>query len=204
VQRLLSVVCLAGLAVACQSSLATPTPTTSRSHVLVFTKWVPDGHAGNGVEPGYKPAFTGLTSHDIQKASASIDTMGTTWVVNVTFTPRGADLFKQLTRNDVAACPPGDPNTLAGANCAQRHLGIWLDLTQKDIDSWDDPTYAAKVSQPFDLECLAGGAAATTCPKFVSNPVAFQEIYGGSAAIAGFSTEASAKSLADAINSAPR
>ena len=161
--------------------------------MVVFTKWVPDRNAGNGPEPGYKPAFTGLTSHDIQRASVGADSTGTLGVVNVTFTPRGAELFKQLTRDSVTACPSAD--------CAQRHLAIWLDLTQKDVDSWDDPAFAAKVSQPFDLSCLAHVTAATVCPKLLSNPITLQEIDGGSAQIAAVSKQ-DANALVDAINSA--
>jgi preprotein translocase subunit SecD len=208
-QRLLSVLCIAGLAVACQSGpvssvspSATVTPTTSQSLLLVFATWVPDTNAGTGPEPGYKPSFTGLTSHDIQRASAAIDATGTSWIVNVTFTSRGADLFKQLTRDNVAACPVGDGTSPTSVNCAPRHLGIWLDLTQMDIDHWDDPAYVAEVSQPFDIDCLANMTAATTCPKFVSDPVTLQEIDGGSAQIAAVSTQESAQKLADAINSA--
>jgi preprotein translocase subunit SecD len=204
VQRLFSVVCVAGFALACQSGPATPTPTASQSLLVVYTKWVPDPKAVAGPEPGYKPAFTGLTSHDMRRASAAIDSMGTFWVVDVTFTSRGAQLFKQLTRANVAACPPGDPNNLAGANCAERHLGVWLDLTQADIDNWDDPAYASRVSQPFDLDCLAHMTAATACPKLLTDAVTLQEIDGANTVIGGAFTEASASRVADAINSTSR
>lgn len=205
-RRLIGIVCIATLTVACGSSSttsATPnskaTPTTSQSALLVFTNWTPDPKVSNGPEPGYKPAFTGLTSHDIKSASAAIGTVGIFRVVNVSFTSRGADLFKQLTRNNVAACP-GDSRSDTSADCAQRHLGIWLDLMQADIDNWHDPTYAAKVSQPFDLDCLAHLTATTGCPKLVSNPVILQEIYGGNTEIGVF-TKQIAQELADAINS---
>jgi preprotein translocase subunit SecD len=201
VKRLLSVVCIAGLAVACSSSptsSATPSA-TSQSLLVVYTKWVPDPNAVAGPEPGSKPAFTGLTSHDIQKASASIDSMGTSWVVYVTFTAHGADLFKQLTRANVAACP-GDAMTVSSANCAGRFLTSWINLTQSDIDKWDDAAYADKVSQPFDLTCLAHTTAATACPKLLTNAITLQEIDGGSAMIGGVLTQQTATQLADAIN----
>ncbi|HYM97242.1 MAG TPA: hypothetical protein VET26_08075, partial [Candidatus Sulfotelmatobacter sp.] len=36
---------------------------------LVYTKWVPDSKVTNGPEPGYKPAFVGLTGDDISSAN---------------------------------------------------------------------------------------------------------------------------------------
>jgi preprotein translocase subunit SecD len=205
VQRLLGVVCIACLAVACSSGPSanvSPSVTpTSQSLLVVYATWVPDGTAVAGPEPGYKPALMGLTSHDIQRASAAIDPNGTFWVVNVTFTSRGAALFKQLTRDNVAACPTsGGGTSPSSVHCAERYLGIWLDLTQRDIDNWDDPAYAAKVSQPFDLDCLRHTAA--TCPKLLTNAITLQEIDGGSAEIISNFTEQTANELANAINSA--
>jgi hypothetical protein len=104
----------------------------------------------NGPEPGYKPALSGLTGHDVQHAAAVPDATGNAWVIDVTFTPNGRRLFDQLTRANITACP-SDPATSSSANCPQRHLAIWLDLTQADIASWDDATYVAKVTMPFDL-----------------------------------------------------
>jgi len=204
-KRLTGIVCVATLAVACGSSptssappSAQATPTTSLSVQLVFTNWAPDPNVISGPEPGYKPALTGLTAHDIRRATAAIDMTGSDWVINVLFTSRGADLFGQLTRDNVAACT--SPNT----DCAERHLAIWLDLTQTDIANWDDPSYAAKVSHPFDFACLAHTTATNVCPKFVSDPVTLQEIDGGSVAIAAGFTQQSAAELANAINSASR
>ena len=57
---------------------------------LVYTKWVADSKVTNGPEPGYKPAFVGLTGDDIQSANASLDQNGTQWTVNITFTSSGA------------------------------------------------------------------------------------------------------------------
>jgi preprotein translocase subunit SecD len=167
---------------------------------LVYTKWVADSKVTGGPEPGYKPQLTGLTGDDISSASASIDSTGTSWVVNVSFTGSGATKFDNLTRDNVNACP-GDPNTTATANCPQRHLTIWLDLTQKDIDNWEDPSYVAKVSQAYDPQCLATQVEGTVCGKFLTDPITLQEIAGGQATISGSFTQQSANDLATGINS---
>jgi len=167
---------------------------------LVYTKWVADTKVTNGPEPGYKPDFTGLTGDDISSASAAIDSTGTSWVVNIGFTSKGATTFDNLTRDNVAACP-GDPNTSATANCPQRHLAIWLDLTQKDIDNWEDPTYVSKVQQPYDAACLAAQTETTVCGKLLTDPITIQEIAGGNATISGSFTQQSANDLATGINS---
>src|SRR5438270_3576299 len=70
---------------------------------LVYTKWVPDAKATGGPEPGYKPQLTGLTGDDISSATPSIDSTGTSWVVNVSFTSSGAVKFDNLTRDNVNA-----------------------------------------------------------------------------------------------------
>jgi len=98
---------------------------------LVYTKWVKDAKVTGGTIPGYKPELTGLTGDDIASASASIDpSSGIGWVVNVNFTSHGSDLFGKLTTANVAACP----DTSTAGNCPERHLTIWLDLTQNDIN----------------------------------------------------------------------
>ncbi len=162
---------------------------------LVYTKWVPDSKVTNGPEPGFKPALTGLTGDDIASANATIDSTGTSWVVNISFTSRGATTFDNLTRDNVAACP--------GANndCPQRHLTIWLDLTQTDIDHWGDPSYVTKVMQPYDPGCLATQTADTVCGKFLTDPTTREEIAGGNAVISGSFTQQSANDLATGINS---
>ena len=162
---------------------------------LVYTKWVKDDKVTGGPRPGYKPAFTGLTGDDIQSATATIDQNGVAWVVNISFTSRGGQLFDTLTRENVAACPG------AGADCPERHLTIWLDLTQNDIDHWADPAYAGKVSGPYDSGCLAAQAPDTVCGKFLTDPVTLQEISGGNATISGAFTQQSANDLATGINS---
>jgi preprotein translocase subunit SecD len=166
---------------------------------LIYTKWVPDAKVTNGPEPGYKPQLTGLTGDDIQSANATIDQNGVGWVVNVTFTGTGATKFGDLTRAAVAFCP-GDPNSVATASCPQRFLTIWLDLTQKDIDNWEDPAYVSKVSAKYDTGCLAAQTPNTVCGKQLTNPITLQEIDGGQAQISGSFTQASANDLATGIN----
>jgi len=165
---------------------------------LVYTKWVADANVTNGPEPGYKPAFVGLTGDDISSATAAIDQTGVSWVVNISFTSAGANTFANLTRANVAACP-GDPTTVATANCPERHLTIWLDLTQQDIDNWENATYVAKVTQPYDTGCLATASASTVCGKFLTDPITIQEIDGGQATISGTFTQQSAQDLATGI-----
>jgi len=200
------VIGIAFLLVACGSGSAsslnhpaTPSPTTSVSALLVLTTWVPDSKVTNGPEPGYKPALSDLTGHDIQSATAVLDNTGTYWVLNILFTASGTTLFAMLTRANVAACP-GDLATGAGSGCPQRHLAFWLDLTPADIDNWDDPTYASKVSQLYDLGCLSHRSATTVCPKLVSDPITLQEIDSGNAIMNCSCDQAGAKELADAIN----
>jgi preprotein translocase subunit SecD len=167
---------------------------------LTYTTWVPDSKVTGGPEPGYRPQLSGLTGDDISSASAAIDQTGTSWVVNVSFTQAGAQKFDNLTRDNVNACP-GDVNTSQTANCPQRHLAIWLDLTQSDIDHWADPSYVAKVSSPYDPGCLAAQTAGTVCGKFLTDPITIQEIAGGQATISGSFTQQSANDLASGINS---
>jgi preprotein translocase subunit SecD len=167
---------------------------------LVYTKWVPDSKVTAGPEPGYKPQLSGLTGDDISSATSTIDPTGTAWVVNISFTSHGATTFDNLTRDNVAACP-GDVNTVASANCPQRHLAIWLDLTQTDIDHWEDPSYVAKVSTNYDPACLATQTADVVCGKFLTDPITIQEIAGGNAVIQGAFTQSSANDLATGINS---
>jgi preprotein translocase subunit SecD len=170
---------------------------------LVYTKWIPDSQVTNGPDggaAGFKPALTGLTGDDISNAVATIDQTGVSWVVNITFTSKGADTFDRLTRDNVAACP-GDTATVQSANCQQRHLAIWLDLTQADIDRWHDPAFVSKVSAPYDPACLAAQKPGVVCGKFLTDPITREEIPGGQAQISGGFTQQSANDLATGINS---
>ena len=81
-------------------------------------------------------------------------------------------------------------------------MTIWLDLTQHDIDNWEDPAYASTVSRNYDSVCLATATPTTVCPKFLINPITQTEIAGGNAQISGPTfTEQSTKDLATGINS---
>ena len=163
---------------------------------LVYAKWVPDSKVTNGPEPGYKPQLVGLTGDDIQSATAGLDQNGVYWVVNLTFTSHGADVFSKLTQDNVNACP-GDPNTDPNATCAQRHLSIWLDLTQSDIDQWENADYVSTVTRPWD----APQNPTDPTPKFLTDPITIQQISGGQATISGTFSQQSANNLATGINS---
>jgi len=76
-----------------------------------------------------------------------------------------------------------------------------LDLTQTDIESWEDPTYTATVSRLYDLDCLTTPSTTVVCPKLISDPITFQEIDGGHLVMNGVFTQQSATALANAINS---
>src|SRR6266513_2113664 len=166
---------------------------------LVYTKWVKDAKVTNGLEAGYKPQLTGLTGDNISIASASIDPTGTSWGVNISFNSSGSDLFDKLTRANVAACP-GDSDTNPQAQCPERFLTIWLNLTQKDIDNWETPDYVTKVSQPYDAACLAAAKPNVVCGKRLTDPITKEEISGGQAVISGNFTQQSAQDLATGIN----
>jgi preprotein translocase subunit SecD len=170
--------------------------TIGRVTKLVYTKWVKDDKATTGPHPGYKPAFTGLTGDDIASASAAIDQTSTTWVVNVSFNSNGASAFDRLTTANVAACPSPDATT--GQYCPERFLTIWLDLTQADIDKWDDPAYQSKLLVPYNPACLP--SVTVVCGKFLVDPVTNQEIAGGQAQISGNFNQQSANDLATGIN----
>jgi preprotein translocase subunit SecD len=170
--------------------------TIGRITKLVYTKWVKDDKATTGPHPGYKPAFTGLTGDDISNANAALDQNSTSWVVNVSFNSNGAAVFDRLTTANVAACASPDPST--GQYCAERFLTIWLDLTQADVDKWDDPAYQAKLTAPYDAACLP--SATVTCGKLLVDAVTQQEIAGGNAQISGNFNQQSATDLATGIN----
>ena len=64
-------------------------------------------------------------------------------------------------RANVAACL-GDTETSPTAQCPERFLTIWLNLTQKDIDNWETADYVGKVQQPYDAGCLAAAKPKVT------------------------------------------
>ena len=166
---------------------------------LVYTKWVKDAKVTSGPHVGYKPQLTRLTGDDIESATPAIDPNGTSWVVNIQFNSRGADTFAKLTRENVAACP-GPTDTSPSAQCPERFLTIWLNLTQKDIDNWTDPEYVSKVTQNYDPGCLAAARPGVVCGKMLTDAITREEISGGQAVISGNFTQQSAGDLATGIN----
>lgn len=154
-----------------------------RTDRLVLTKWVSDPHApSNSPEPAFRPELTGLTGDELTSASAQIDTSGSgQWVVNLQFNSAGAALFGTLSTAAYNACQPN--------SCAQNHLTWWLDLTQTDINEWDNPDVVANLTKPIEL----GG-------KFITDPYTANPINGGQATISGGFTEQTAKALAANLN----
>jgi preprotein translocase subunit SecD len=163
---------------------------------LVYTKWVPDAKVSGGLVPQYKPQLTGLTGDDITSASAGLDPSGIGWVVNISFNQAGSDLFGKLTTANVAACP----DTTTTGDCPGRHLTIWLDLTQNDINHWEDATYANTVNSNYDPNCLATKGPEATCPKYLVDANTISPILGGQAFISGSFTQQQAADLATGIN----
>src|SRR5919197_682694 len=158
-----------------------------RTTKLVYSTWVPDPKAPAGSpEPGYRPQLTGLTGDMITNASPQLDQNGINWVVSVTFNSQGSDLFGKLTQDNVNACPDGSQNP----QCPERFLGLWLGLTQEDIDQWDNPEYMAQLTKSPDQ----GG-------NLLSNVYTIQPIPGGQAQIQGSFTQQTASDLAIGINS---
>ncbi len=162
-----------------------------RRATLVTTTWVKDPNPANSfqnpgqaISQGYKPQISSLRGDMVTSATASTDQQtGTQWVVNISFNSEGQAIFGKLTTDAVNACSTGD--------CPDRHIAEWLDLTQYDIDHWDDPGYAQQISQPVSVP---GG-------KLLTNPYIQSEIPGGTAVITGSFTQASATDLATLLNS---
>jgi preprotein translocase subunit SecD len=149
-----------------------------RTDRLVLTKWVKDPNApSDSPEPGYRPQLTGVTGDMLTSASAAVDTQGTGgWVVNLQFNSAGAALFGSLTTAAANACTPGQ--------CAENFLTWWLDLTQNDINQWDNQNYVQLLLQT----------------KFVTNPQTNGAIPGGQAQISGGFTQQTAQQLAANLN----
>ena len=152
-----------------------------RTAKLVTTTWVADQSVTGGAEPGFRPKISTLTGDMVKSASASTDQNGIQWVVNVSLDSRGQQIFSDLSTAAVAACQ---------ADCPQRHIAEWLDLTPEDVANWQDPSVAGKVSGNVDT----GG-------KMLTNPYVQEAIPGGQVQISGSFTQASAKDLATLLNS---
>ena len=161
----------------------------SRQAHLDFTTWVADAKApAAGQAPaGFRPQKTGLGSAQVSSASSGTDQTGTQYQVNLNFNSQGASTFNDLTTKAVNACP-GDTGSDPNANCAQRHIAIFEDLTDDDIANW-----AARATQ-LALPPDQGG-------KMLTNPVIQNPIPGGQAVITGNFSADSARTLAIQINS---
>jgi preprotein translocase subunit SecD len=154
-----------------------------RQDQLVITTWVKDPSITNGVA-GYRPQMTKMTADMLQSASAGLDPNGGTgWVVNFQFDSRGAGIFSNLSTTAFNACGQG-----GSGSCQESHLANWLDLTQDDIDHWNDR--ANDIYRPFDQ----GG-------KLLSDPYMQSPITGGNGYIQGNFSEQPAKDLATSFNS---
>lgn len=153
--------------------------TTAR---LITTTWVKDDSVKAGPYPGYRPRMTDLRSDMLTGANASLDPNGTSWVVNVTYNQTGAGIFGKITTDAYNACPQ------AGDSCRERFVGEWLDLTQEDIDNWNER--GGLLYRPYEQ----GG-------KLLTDPVINEPITGGQAQISGNFSQRSAKDLATLLNS---
>jgi preprotein translocase subunit SecD len=156
-----------------------------KSAHLDFVTWVKDANAqAVGEAPaGYKPQFSGLGSAQVTGATAGLDQQGLQYQVNLNFNSDGASLFSKLTTDAVNSCP-GDGNT-----CPTRNIAIFEDLTQSDVDNWDQ--VESTIAQPPSVQ---GG-------KLLTNPNILQPISGGQAQITGNFDQASSRYLAVEISS---
>jgi preprotein translocase subunit SecD len=145
---------------------------------LVVTTWTKDPSFIDAPYPGYRPQVTPLTSDMITNAQVVRNSDGDI-VVQVKFDSRGTEIFRNLTAQAAAACPQSD--------CPQRHVTMWLDLTQDDVDHWNQRAH--NLYRPF----YQGG-------KLLTDPVVRAPITGGSAQIPGNFTEQQAEDLAHRLN----
>jgi hypothetical protein len=176
---------------------ASSTSTRQITTDLVYTTWVADAKALGGPEPGFKPALTSLTGAHVTQVTTTKDTTGDSWDLEVILDSTGTQLMSNLTRDNVAACP----DTSSIPDCAQRHLAMWIGLTQNDIDNWEDLGRANDVSRPVGAGCDAQTAAGASCAKLVIDALTTAQIDSGDIAISGF-TQKEAQDLVDAIEPA--
>ena len=97
---------------------------------FVITAWVRDPSVVNGPWPGYRPQMTLMYRGTLVSVRAARDPSGgNDWVVQFTLDSEGAQVLGSLTRDAVAAC---------AGDCPERHVASWLDLTQDDVDHWNE------------------------------------------------------------------
>jgi preprotein translocase subunit SecD len=156
-----------------------------RTAQLVTTVWVKDASVTNGPYPGYKPKITDLKSDMLTSANASLDSSGGGgWVVNFYLNSTGANIFGQLSTTAYNACTQGD--------CPERHITEWLDLSQDDVDHWNER--ANQLYQPYDQAYNQGG-------RLITDPTIQTPITGGQGVIQGQFSQTSASDLATLLNS---
>jgi hypothetical protein len=146
---------------------------------LVVTTWTKDPSVGAAPYPAYRPVVAPIDNSMISRAWATRNPNGDI-VVQVTFDSRGSEAFRNLTAQAAAACPQSD--------CPERHVTMWLDLSQDDLDHWNQRAH--ELYRPF-----TGGG------KLLTDPLVTSRVPGGSAQIAGNFTQQQADDLADRLES---
>ena len=113
-----------------------PPPQQRTPATLVMTQWVKDPAIVDGPWPGYRPQISMMRPKMVARAVAHLDPAvptpdlnGSDWLVEITLNAEGTRLFGALTKNAVAACSD---------DCPERHIAWWLDLSQDDIDHWNE------------------------------------------------------------------
>ena len=160
------------------TSAATAEKVINTTAKLVTTTWVKDPSVQGGPWPGYKPQITKLQSDMLTSANASLDQSGSGWVVNVNLNQQGAGVMGQISTAAYNACSQSD--------CPERHITEWLDLSQDDINHWNDRV--SQLYKPYDQ----GG-------KLLTDPQVQQPL-GGQFFIQGQFSPDSAKNLATLLN----
>jgi protein-export membrane protein SecD len=149
---------------------------------LVITSWVPDPSIAGGPVPGYRPQLTSMTSDMLTAANAELDPNGGGgWAVAYQFDSAGTAIYSQLTAAAFhAGCPqPGR------ADCPERRLAFWLDLTPDDVAHWGD-----RADTAYRNHGTGPGA------KLLVDAYTLQQIPNGQGVIQGSFTQQSAKELA--------
>jgi len=147
-----------------------------RPAALVITKWVKDPSVVNGPWPGYRPQAVLKYRGTLASVQATRDPSGgNDWVVGFTLDQEGAQILGSLTKDAVAAC--------SGFDCPERHIANWLDLTQYDIDHWNERAMA-------EYRPVAQGG------KLVSDPYVVAPITGGQGYFQGNFSQQEATALA--------
>ena len=114
-----------------------PPPPQQTPATLVITQWVKDPAVVDGPWPGYRPQISAMQPKMVARVVALLDPNagptpdpnGSVWLVDITLNAEGTRLLGALTKNAVAACSD---------DCPERHIAWWLELSQDDIDHWNE------------------------------------------------------------------